>query len=106
FRLARLLAKFRQLYSQRKRQSQASRVPRVTPNTFPKLNGLSVRKWWPPLPLSDHTCSTLGLAESAQANEPPFARRVFHRKKENAECVEAFLPQISLQPGTFVQTMA
>src|SRR4030095_11041968 len=96
----------RQLYSQRKRPSQASRVPLVTPNIFPKSNGLSARKWWPPLPPSGHTCSTLGLAESAQGNAPQFARRVFHRKKENAECVEALLLQISLQPGTFVQTMA
>jgi hypothetical protein len=65
------------------------RAPTGRANIFPKLKGLSVQRWWPPLLQSGHTCSTPGLAESAQADERQFARRVFHRKKEIAECVEA-----------------
>src|SRR5262249_16513300 len=75
------------------------------PDTFLKLKGLSIQKWWRLSPRWGHTYSRLGLAESAQADELQFARQAFRRKKENAERVGALSLQTSLQPDTSVQTM-
>ena len=64
-------------------QSRASRDPPAMPNIFPKSNGQLVRKSWLQLPRLGHTCSTLALVESAQANEPQFARASVSPQKRN-----------------------